>query len=205
MKDKLFWICLIIAGIFIYNKMTKSTGANQNTEDYIDDRRVPDGNTKSVDAGEYGQLNLPNKENNNTTTSNNQNNGNTIDAGKYGDIKISKSDNGTTNNQSNSPIDIERNTSGSTIDAGKYGEIKLPGKDNNVTNSETKNTGEMNVRLHPNTSQGGGNFMAQNEIYRAILDGQVMQISNSIGSIIYIDKGGYCNASSVQNCSFYVA
>jgi len=41
-------------------------------------------------------------------------------------------------------------------------------------------------------------------VYRAVLDGQVLQISNSIGSIIYIDKGGYCNASSVQDCQFYV-
>jgi len=52
--------------------MTKSA-TNQNSNERIQDTRTPDANSKTVDAGEYGQLNLPQKENN---TTNNQERGN---------------------------------------------------------------------------------------------------------------------------------
>lgn len=205
MKDKLFWIALIFAGFYFFNKM--NSGKTSAPDDRIErqsDRGIDRQQRQQDLEPNFGDkdkpLNLPRKdgqvsyqENNQDDYSNrNQNQPSTkpnlrsgekdISLGEYGSIKLPKKDGGTASTKSsgNNPI-------GST-------------NSRNTTSASER----MLVKLDPKTAIGEGSLDNVNGASRVVFDGKSFEVTSSANLNIYIDSGGFSAVTDCSNSTIYV-
>lgn len=204
MKDKLFWIALIIGGFILFNKYAST---NENAQ--VEERQ-----------GQY-----PDRGNQDNVQSRNEQ---TVDAGKYGDLKLPRKnwESKSLENKSAQEKKIEedlnetrRNTS-KKIDAGEYGTLNLPSKNASTTTSSSSvggsnssynssgatpsSSSERIIQLNPNTKAGSALLKDQTKQNRLVLEDEILQLTNCHEFNIYIDTKGYCNGNNISGCSIYV-
>jgi len=206
MKDKLFWIALIFAGFYFFNKM-KSSKSTSPADDRIErqsdrqsDRRQSPADIEPNYGNKDKPLNLPTKdgqdnyqENNQDDYSNRNHNQPTtkpklgsgekdISLGDYGSIKLPKKDGGSTSTGGNS------NSRGGSIQS-----------DTNTSNSE-----RMLVKLDPKTAIGEGTVDNLNGSSHVVFDAKSFQVTNGSNLNIYIDSGGFSALTDCSNSTIYV-
>lgn len=195
MKDKLFWIALIFAGFYLFNKM-KSSNANQDVNSQIEKQSdySPENRQSPAEIEpNYGDndkpLNLPNK------------NGQTQQQNPSRDFPI------------NQPVDKAEKD----ISLGKYGSVKLPKKSGTSattggssttgstnTNSSSSSPERMLVKLDPQTAIGDGTLNSVNGASRVVFEGKSFQVSNSSNLNVYIDTGGFSTLTDCSSSTIYV-
>lgn len=206
MKDKLFWIALIFAGLYFFNKMNSSK-SSEPTDDRIErqtDRGIERTQRPQEIEPNFGNkdkpLNLPNKDGQVTYQENNQ-------------------DDYSNRNQNQPSTKPTLGNGDKDISLGEYGSIKLPKKDgvsgntnsgdnyqNNTTNagSTTNSSERMLVKLDPKTAIGEGTLDNVNGASRVVFDGKSFQVNNSANLNIYIDSGGFSTMTDCSNSTIYV-
>lgn len=207
MKDKLFWIALIIAGVIIYNKMSSSSSTSSPSPE-VQTERVQERESsterstteRSVDQPHFGDQNAPLKlprknGESQTTTSTNQTD--------YG-----------TQTQRKTP-DVQTQSREKEVSLGEYGTVTLPKKNgSSSTNQSTttsqsntstnRNTADQTITLNPQTKRGEGRMTNVSNQPLLVLDGKSLQVSSLDRSEIYMDENSFCSVNGGSNNIIYV-
>lgn len=193
MKDKFFWIALIFAGFYLFNKMKSSntnSDVNSQTEREVDRSPTNRQETREIEPNFGDQdkpLNLPNKNGQVQPQPQNQ------------------------NQNSDLPINRTNNTNEKDISLGDYGSVRLPKKNGQASSSSTSqpqvNTStsqEIRVDLNPSTTAGSGTFRDDRGAHRLVREGEVVQIVSSSTVTVYMVSGGFCTLTNSSNNTLYV-
>lgn len=188
MKDKLFWIALIFAGFYLFNKM-KSSNSNQEintqTERHADqspNNRIEPREIEPNFGDQNEPLNLPNK-------------------------------NGESQNQNTVPPINRTNNNEKDISLGEYGSVTLPKKNGQASSTsnqtqaqrtDNRSTNErMRVDLDRSTTAGSGTFRDDRDSHRLVREGEVVQVVSSNTATIYMVAGGFCTLTNSSNSTVY--
>jgi len=207
MKDKLFWIALIFAGFYLFNKMNAGNNKTSAPDDRIErqsDRGIDRKQRPQEIEPNFGDkdkpLNLPKKDGQVSYQENNHNDY----SNRNQDLPSTKPNLGSGEKD---------------ISLGEYGSIKLPKKDggsvytNNDVNNQNSNTSSRNstnssekmlVKLDPKTAIGEGTLDNVNGASRVVFDGKSFEVSSSANLNIYIDSGGFSAVTDCSNSTIYV-
>lgn len=206
MKDKLFWIALIIAGIYLFNKMnsSKTTAPTDSRTEQLDDRFDDSPTRPETIEPNFGDkdkpLNLPRRDGEVTYQENTQDDYHQQDRDFPG-------------NQS------KVNSGEKDISLGEYGSITLPKKDGgavssggsssnydrgSTSTSSSRSSERMLVKLDPQTAIGDGTLNQKQRASYVVFDQKSLQITNSNVLNIYIDSGGFAAMTDCSNSEIYV-
>jgi hypothetical protein len=202
MKDKLFWIALIIAGVILFNKMGSSSRTADSVEVQTKEAQERESRTdRSIDEPHFGDqsepLKLPKKNGQSQSTANTS----------QADIN--------SNTNRNQP-DLKPQNQDKEISLGEYGSVTLPKKSGSTSENPSRSTnnqsapttnqnqGVQTVELNPQTKRGEGIMTDVINQPLLVLDGKVLQVSSLENSEIYMDENSFCTVSSGSNNVIYV-
>ncbi len=232
MKDKLFWIALGIAGLILFNKFSgQSELGSQVDEQQERQAQYPDRGGQStpttteekrINTGKYGDLKLPKKQGESSTSSSEQqrqleadlsrNRRNTkkqIDAGEYGTLtlpsknQISTSSTGGSSGGSSSSYGNSSSSSNYSSSNGSSSSSSSASGGSHSTSSTSTSSPNL-VILHPETKAGSAIIKNETKLNRLVLEDEILQLADCHQFNIYIDTKGYCNANQISGCSIYV-
>ncbi len=192
MRDKLFWIALLFAGFYLFNKMSNRSPAEIQTEKTQEIDQQPDrGRVEEPHFGDQDEpLRLPHKN------------------GESSQEPRQERENYKEQTRNEIP-DIQQQKSDKDISLGEYGSISLPKKNGTVSNSEQTRTRDSSsesktIQLNPNTERGEGILREINNQALLVLDGKVLQVSSLNNSELYLDQNSFCTINSGSNNVIYV-
>ncbi len=201
MKDKLFWIALIFAGVYLYFKMGNSNTNTSTSEVQTERTQERESRSdRSLDEPHFGdqnaQLKLPPKKGESRSPS-------TTRQKDYG-----------TQTKKDLP-DLQSQNKQKEISLGEYGSVTLPKKNGSSNNTQSntapqrntnnnRNTSTPTIELNPKTKRGEGRMNNVVNQPLLVLEGTELQISTLENSEIYMDEHSFCAIGGGSNNIIYM-